>query len=120
MDHDNTKMGTFQKRAIKTLARQSEQAHSYAAMKPTKTARKSPVKVTIHPNLLARASQLAAQRGMSLSELIEDLMRLELAAPTSRSLYAPLEAAEEAHAAERAESSDKPSTARRSSGTSKG
>lgn len=88
-------------------------------MKSTKHTRKRPVKVTIHPVLLARSEQLATERGLSLSELVEDLMRLELAAPVSRSLYAPLERAEELHAAERAAPYDKPATGRRSSGASK-
>jgi hypothetical protein len=70
-------------------------------MKPTKLARKTPVKVTIHPNLLARAQELANERGQFLSELIEDLLRLELSVPQTRSLYAPITKIEAAHDAER-------------------
>lgn len=89
-------------------------------MKPTKAGKKVQVKVTIHPNLLARAHALADERGLFLSELIADLLAIEISSPKSRSVYAPLEIAEELHAAERPAPYDKPATARRPSGSSKG
>lgn len=58
------------------------------AMKPKKKVHKSRVKVTIHPSLLARSIALANQRNLSLSEFVEDLIRLEIASPDSRSVYA--------------------------------
>lgn len=89
-------------------------------MKPTKSGRKSQVKLTIHPHLLARADALAHERKLSLSELIEDLVRLEISAPVSRSVYAPLIAEEDAHAAERAAAASRFATARPSADASKG
>jgi len=91
-------------------------------MKPTKSGRKSQVKLTVHPHLLARAEAIADERKLSLSELVEDLLRLELATPISRSLYAPMpdSGALAAHVEQRAAAAaGSKQAARRPSGASK-
>ncbi len=88
-------------------------------MKTTKAQRvDSRPKVNLNPNLYARAKALADKRGQSFSQLVEELIYREMLNPSSP--YEPLEAAEDAHEAARAAAGDKPATARRPSGSSKG